>query len=319
MTGPLDLASRDFYSVRLLNPFRGVLLIVRIDSGRALSMDGVNWRLHIRTDLKSIPWGLVDPQNIVNAYALYGIWSEKLGLTRLPLNPGVDPVAAQRAAQDLLHTLENKLPEMPFPLLDNIEHWLFDRKSLQPLVLIDSICQLDDKPDAVDKQWLPSLASDNSLSVRIADKEQSGQLQRLSGFDAQKYLFNIFTTDFQDSIIGLWVERHADGSGEIIKQRMNGNSYDPEVKAVSFPKQLLAIDKFPAYQQQPLQDYIQWQTPFLLALQNIDDQTREQWEIDAFKQPLVVHNVYRTYPKIINKKLINAALVEAVLRKAAEN
>ena len=57
----------------------------------------------------------------------------------------------------------------------------------------------------------------------------------------------------------------------------------------------------------------------MLALQDTDDEDREQLELDAFKQPMLVHDLYKTYPKIINKKPINAALVEAVLRKAAEN
>ncbi|WP_455220665.1 hypothetical protein [Kaarinaea lacus] len=309
----------DFYSVRLLNPFRGVLLIVRIDSGRALSLDGINWRLQIRTDLKSIPWSLVDPNNVVNTYALYGIWSEKQGLTRLPLKPGINPVAAQQAAGELLYLLEHKLPEIPFPLMDKIEYWLVDKSTLQPLVLIASICQADDKPDTVDNQWLPSLANDNSLNIRVPNNDQSEELKRISGYAAHKYLASLLTSNPQRSIRGLWITRNADGSGETTDPKNSPTNTHRQFATTDFPQALLATERFQAKQYTTLHDYIQWQTPYLLALQDIDDETREQWEIHAFKQPLVVHNVYKTYPKIINQKLINAALVEAVLRKAAEN
>ncbi len=201
---------------------------MRIDAGRALSVDGINWRLQIRTDLKTIPWGLIDPHNIVNAYALYGIWSGKNGLTRLPLNPGIDPAAAGEAARELLNTLENNLSEILFPLQDNIEYWLFDKNSLQPLVLIASICQRDDMPDTVDKQWLPSLTKDASLNIRITDKEQPGHYRRLAGVEAHQYLARLLDADFQSTIIGVWVERLAGGLGIILRQNSNSSIAESE-------------------------------------------------------------------------------------------
>jgi len=96
VNGTLILPGGDFHNVRLLNPFGEVMLIARIKTGRALSHDGTPWRLQIRSGLKSIPRVLTNPQNIVNTYALHGIWPAKLGLSGLPLNPGIDPVANGR-------------------------------------------------------------------------------------------------------------------------------------------------------------------------------------------------------------------------------
>lgn len=319
------MSNINFNSIRLLNPFRGVLQIVRLDIGRLLSLDGINWRLQIKTNLQTVPWGLVDTQSVINAYVLYGIWSEKQGLTRLPLNPGIDPDRAQVAAEHLLEALEN-LPEIPFALKDNIEYWLLDSDNLRPLVLINSICHISVKPKSIDNDWQPTLSNDNSLSIRISDNSFSDNEQKTDKTKyckdraANEYLRKVFSKCFNQSITGSWIERQTDGSGIAIKTKAENDPVEQTLFAASdFPKCLLAINEFPGQYQKSLQDYVRWQAPFLLSQQGIDDQDREQWKIDAFNQPMLVHDLYKTYPKLINKKLINAALVEAVLRKAAEN
>ncbi len=60
--------------------------------------------------------------------------------------------------------------------------------------------------------------------------------------------------------------------------------------------------------------YLRWQAPDLLTLQNLEDDLREEYEHHLSNNTSVVHDLYKLYPKVINQKFINRALVEAELR-----
>ena len=47
-------------------------------------------------------------------------------------------------------------------------------------------------------------------------------------------------------------------------------------------------------------------------LEFLYDAVRVQLEFEAFKQPMTVHSIYKSYPGTVNRKLINAALVDPV-------
>ena len=53
----------------------------------------------------------------------------------------------------------------------------------------------------------------------------------------------------------------------------------------------------------------------ILMLQNLADIDREYFENHARLQALITDKLCHLYPKVINESLINAARVEAVLRK----
>jgi len=311
------LTTFDFYSIRQLNPFRGIVQIVRSSTARALSSDGIVWRLQIRSDLEHIPWGLVDNPNVLKAYHLYGIWTERDGLTRLPIHPVIDVDRANLEASTLIASLQN-LPEMPFPLKDNIEFWLRDKNSGLPLSLIASICEQDPLPDSLDPHWLPSMPGENNLTIKRVDSNTLNNSSILTGKSAHEYLASIVMRQCNKPPQGYWIKRQADGSGLVYSNITNYPLPSPTVLAARyFPRHMLSIDQFIEQERPVLQQYIKWLAPYLLTLQTLDDETREQLEVDAFKRPMVLHIVHRTLPKVINRKLLNAALVEAELRKAA--
>jgi hypothetical protein len=60
-----------------------------------------------------------------------------------------------------------------------------------------------------------------------------------------------------------------------------------------------------------------WQASLLLTLPDLSTASRERLERAARRQALAVHTEHRLYPEVVNPELINAALVEAMLRAAA--
>jgi hypothetical protein len=63
-------------------------------------------------------------------------------------------------------------------------------------------------------------------------------------------------------------------------------------------------------------DYIAWCAPRLLALDSLSDRTRARLEPLACRQPLLVDTLYRLYPRVIDRSLLDRVRVEARLRRA---
>jgi hypothetical protein len=61
-------------------------------------------------------------------------------------------------------------------------------------------------------------------------------------------------------------------------------------------------------------DYIAWKAPQLLQLRGLSSENRERLEHLAVMQAEVVERLWRLYPDIHNKELLNRARVEAKIR-----
>lgn len=66
-----------------------------------------------------------------------------------------------------------------------------------------------------------------------------------------------------------------------------------------------------------MRDYLVWQAPWLLALQSVTSSVRAWLETEACKNALLVEQLYRTYPDVVDCSVLKAARVEATLRKSA--
>jgi len=67
-----------------------------------------------------------------------------------------------------------------------------------------------------------------------------------------------------------------------------------------------------------VEEFLAWQAPWLLLLQDMKDTTRDRLESVACCQARRMAVQRRLYPKIINRERVDAALVEAALRSANE-
>jgi hypothetical protein len=65
-------------------------------------------------------------------------------------------------------------------------------------------------------------------------------------------------------------------------------------------------------------DYVAWSAPRLLTLHSLRDATRAQLEMAARSQAEAVDALFPLYPRILDRALIDAARVEARLRRAAQ-
>ena len=84
----------------------------------------------------------------------------------------------------------------------------------------------------------------------------------------------------------------------------------------AFPQLLLEEDWEDAKERGLVEDFHDWQAPYLLTLAGLAPSKRGALERAAGRQALLVHALHRLYPEIVNKEVINKALVEATLRHA---
>ena len=63
-------------------------------------------------------------------------------------------------------------------------------------------------------------------------------------------------------------------------------------------------------------DYIRWQAPWLLQLPRLETGTRERLEKLARQAADKVAQYHALYPCVVNQREMNAALVEAVMKRA---
>lgn len=86
--GPSGAMSIACYTQRQMNPFRGVVNVIRYQSAEAVTLDGVCWGVYVA----ALREGLKGKSQI--SVIRYGIWSEAAGLKRGPIYPA-QPKAAQ--------------------------------------------------------------------------------------------------------------------------------------------------------------------------------------------------------------------------------
>jgi hypothetical protein len=79
---------------------------------------------------------------------------------------------------------------------------------------------------------------------------------------------------------------------------------------------LLNTQHHDTHHTQLVEAFLQWQAPWLLLLQHLDDATRRYYEPLARQQAALVENHHRLYPTVIDPTQINAARVETQLRRA---
>ena len=140
------------YAIRRINPFLGVLQVVKTDGGRAISSNGIVWELELRTE-KSDAWGILNKGVKGEAYYRFGLWSNDEGLINRPLAPHLDGGELKVQSDFLIDCVKARLQYMPFQLIDNRELWLFDRLENHPIALLASLSPDSKTPSPEPKYW----------------------------------------------------------------------------------------------------------------------------------------------------------------------
>lgn len=283
------------YAQRLLNPFRGVVNVIRYQAAEAVTLDGVHWDIYVANE--ALRAGLKGKAQISDIR--YGNWSEAAGLKRGPIYPSDDFKRMEVQGQIVCDYLREHHREVPFAFADRFELWLLDGQH-RPLALIHSVLSEEDTEAEVSVQWRAGFAAEEHFHSEAAGDDNSAV--RLSDF------INDRARGWQ------WIERNMAGGGTGLpggKGGQAGHVYE----AGLFPVRFLFRDRHEAPYGQLVADYLAWQAPWLLLLDTLPDEARHELEIHARMRAAEMVKQHRLYPDVVDPAQLKAALVEMVLRE----
>jgi hypothetical protein len=302
-----------FYSRRRVNPFRGVVAVVRSPGGRALSLDGARWELQVSAYPPRGLWS-GDREGPELRYFRFGFWSEAEGTTRVPLTPVLDVGRMLAESEGLVAAIREAAPHLPFSLAPELELWLLGPDDA-PLALLATAVDAG----ALDEIGLPSwhaggrgerpFQSAALTKQGIPARDGSGP-----GRHAER-LERLVTAAAGAGRPSQWFRREA-GAGSGIGLRGPAHLRGRRVAASAFPRFLLRRDWTDPVTQALADDYFRWLSPYLLMLLDLDDDERAELERAAARHALLVSRLWRLYPRVLDDAFIRRARVEAQLRRA---
>lgn len=283
------------YAVRRVNPFRGVMQIIESSEGRAMSCNGIVWEIQVRaTQVCSTRVSIEDDcdnEKVKKTFYRFGMWSMKDGLMKRSNSPVDDQDYFELSSKcdALTGYLVEYCKLLPFTLEENLELWLFDKDSLQPLVLLSSVTHGANLPSPEPEYWSACIGPGGTSSQHRfprADDLEAMVKQRAG-----------------DCIHKHWVRRLADGNGVM-------ETTGETIPAKLLPALLLDENWMDKQQKQCVSDYIRWISPSLLTLQHLDMATRVRIENSLNVQAISIEHHWHLYPEVIDQKLLNAARVQ---------
>lgn len=303
------------YSQRLLNPFRGAMNIIDYKGAEAVSLDGIHWVIYVKNPalLKDIE----SSSNIQTSDICYGHWSKDKGLTRGPIHPSKDFKLMEQQGAYVYDFLLEHYKQVPFPFLDNYELWLLDKES-RPLALIDSSCReytMEQRPflDWRAGQYCCHDFKSNFFEVIKKQFDKNDLGNKLS---AGEYLTNYINTLCSSPTQAQWFKRTLDDHGIGLNgHNINNALIGRELNESAFSPFMLNNIGHDNLHINLINDFIQWQSPWLLLLDTLSESQRMILEEQSCKQALVVDKLHHLYPEILDTRFITTARVEATLRK----
>ena len=278
------------YAKRRVNPFRGVMQIIESEQGRALSCNGIVWEILVRATQGSAPHNL--DREDKKTYYRFGMWSLDYGLMKRSDSPvdDQDYFDLSSKCDELVGYLLDYHDQLPFPLEDDLELWLFDKDDHRPLVLLSSVLPDASLPSPEPKVWSACKGPSGTASQRRYPRadELEAQVKQRAGSSTNKH----------------WLRRLTGGDGVF-------EGTGDAVPAEQFPVLLLDENWMDEDEQRFARDYIRWISPSLLTLQHLDRATRERIENNLNVQAISIEHHWHLYPEVIDQKLLKAARVQS--------
>jgi len=305
----------DCFCLRRVNPFLGVVAVVRTAAARAISMDGHTWQLQVRAHPPRGIWSGAGYQSGWRYYR-FGFWSDARGSSRVPLNPILDAGAMVEAVEVLITAIQAQAPALPFPLAKELELWLLDADE-QPLALLATAMEpnLEILAEIGRPDWIAGgrgervFVSPALQAQGIAERDPDGaaqhamRLERLVRAAAgRRRQVQWFRRD-QAGAVAVGDGAHLLDAGRALP-------------AMTLPLLPLRPDWPAGLDADLVDDYLRWLAPYLLTLPALDDDLRRRLEQDAAADAMAVNSCWRLYPKVLDQDLIRRCRVEARLREA---
>jgi len=290
------------YSQRLLNPFRGVMNVIRYRSAEAVTIDGVHWEIYVSND--ELRDGLDPHAHVQTSDIRYGHWSVEAGLKRGPIFPSDDFKRMEEMGAMVYEALLHYHEQLPFALHDRYELWLLDHEQ-RPLCLLHSEIEEQDLILDIPLRWRAGNLCAKLFRPQIVDPsgaadELTRQINALAG----------------ENVSARWFLRAGDGSAETLKSINLENAVGESLAADQFPRFFLREQHADPELTALVGAFLEWQAPWFLLLQDLSPSLRFELEQLARKQALLVEQHFRLYPDVIDESFLRAARVEAMLRNS---
>jgi hypothetical protein len=289
------------YAQRLLNPFRGVVHIIRHQSAEAVTTDGIEWDIYVANDALLDGLGRAGRRAQISDIR-YGHWSAEKGLKRGPLFPSDDFKRLEEMGAVVYEHLLQVHRNVPFGFRDAFELWLLDRQD-QPLALLHSVRTHSETDTRPPLDWRAGMAAQEHFqSAAIADLSES------AGTYLTRYVNSLASGVVQ------WFHRSDDGAGLGLHTLKGGDHLSGRVlEADAFPPLFITTSGMDAAHTRLVNDYHAWQAPWMLLLPHLDTASRSTLEAAACRQAESIEKHWRLYPALIDRAALQAARVEAAL------
>ncbi len=289
------------YSQRLLNPFRGVQRVVRYGPAEAVTIDGAHWDLYVSND--ELLEGLDTSHPVLVSDIRFGRWSADKGLKRGPLYPSEDFRRMERMGATVYEALVQLHDQPVFPFRDTYELWLLDTSGA-PLALLSSVLTPEEMEMDLPLAWRHGYGAENEFRSSVCES-------------ASEYLNAYINGLAGAEPVAAWVLRQGDGAGQAIAGiNLPAIWHGRTWSGAEFPGFLLGDEGHDTRHSQLIREFHAWQAPCLLLLPDLHPDTRQWLEEQARQQAQTVDRLFRLYPACVDEKFIQAARVEAMLKRS---
>ena len=297
------------FAVRRLNPFEGVLQVVESDTARAYSQDGRIWQIQVLAQRPDHTWRSFSHAPPIEQFFNFGLWDEQGGVQRIPANPIMDIGSMSATAGTLAGSMAGLLDQLPFKLTDHYEYWSIDLHG-EPVALLASTEDPERMRDMRPGRWQAARLADHSF---VSASLLAGGMPTTGELGPRQHIEKLERLVRRLGPHKTWFHRRKDGTGEPI-----GPTGEPTGDRVRrMPPLGIRTDWENPADQALVDDYLAWRSPQLLTLQDIDETLRCRLETLACRRAVELAAVFRLIPRILDQDSIEAARVEATLRRAA--
>ncbi len=302
------------FSLRRANPFLGLVAVVKTSGGRALSFDGRSWQLQVLAHPPRGLWTREGHQDRLQYFG-FGLWSERTGVRRVPLNPILDAGSMLAESESLIGLVRASQKDLPYPLAKELELWLLDREQA-PLALLANALEGTDLDELGTPAWSAGATPERPFVSRTLQDTDSAAGDERPPQQHAIVLERLVKSTAGRHLNRQWFRREADGSGLGLDHRAPEGLAGRHLPADAFPglplRTLWPEDADCAL----VGEWVDWVAPYLLTLPGIQDGLREHLEQQAARTPLLVDALWRLFPRVLDRDLLSRARVEARLLRA---
>ena len=274
------------YAQRLLNPFHGVMQVIAIEHAEAESTDGINWILYVSHEDIVSHTGMSEIR--------YGSWNQQDGLQLSMVRGTETSNIIDSVGEKIAAAVEEYADTIPFPLNDRYECWLLSEDD-ELLALLDTVDSPDKKQSFDQTTWHPGAKAFEDFYCDSGDATRLKQLINQRAGDRSRTL---------------WLERKKTEFGYSGDAKKDNGEV---IAAADIPQRLLQEDWPTTEDTRLVADYLAWLAPWLLQLDNYDDDTRRALEKQAWQRPMLCARQYHLFAKVLDRKQLKVVRVQARL------